>query len=296
MQRVAVFVDAGYLFAQGSVAINGQKVVRSDLALSARAVVEELKDFVDRTTAHCSLLRIYWYDGAPPGTRMSAEQAAIADLDDIKLRLGFINSFGEQKGVDALIVTDMIELARQRAISDAIIVSGDEDIRPGVVIAQNYGVRVHLLGIGRARASQARSLRQECDTTSAWDEQTIAKFLSLRAPAPAIVPVPVVVGADTDQVGATEKAPTSITQDQERAILENAVRSYAETLQIADIASIDAYWKAGSRGFPSDFDRKALGLVGRALGRLADDAEKKMMRSVLRACVQMRLPNGASSE
>jgi hypothetical protein len=42
-------------------------------------------------------------------------------LQDVKVRLGFVNSVGEQKGVDWLIVTDMIALARNRAISDAAL-------------------------------------------------------------------------------------------------------------------------------------------------------------------------------
>ena len=59
--------------------------------------------------------------------RLTADQALLASLDDVKIRLGFINSVGEQKGVDSLIVTDLIELARQKAVCDAILLSGDED-------------------------------------------------------------------------------------------------------------------------------------------------------------------------
>ena len=65
-----------------------------------------------------------------------------------------MNSVGEQKGVDSLIVTDMINLARNRAISDAVFVSGDEDLRVGVQQAQEFGVRVHLVGIKPSRGSQ----------------------------------------------------------------------------------------------------------------------------------------------
>lgn len=65
----------------------------------------------------------------------------------MKVRLGFVNSVGEQKGVDSLIVTDMIALARNRAISDAVLMSGDEDLRVGVQQAQELGVRAGCLGI-----------------------------------------------------------------------------------------------------------------------------------------------------
>ena len=46
---------------------------------------------------------------------------------------------GRQKGVDSLIVTDLIELARNHAISDAVLLAGDEELRIGVQIAQSLG-------------------------------------------------------------------------------------------------------------------------------------------------------------
>lgn len=98
MDRVAVFVDAGYLFAQGSVAISGSKKRRVDLVLDAPAVVAELEAFAIAKATGCSLLRFYWYDGAIGGTRPTADQALLAHLDNVKLRLGFVNSVGEQKG------------------------------------------------------------------------------------------------------------------------------------------------------------------------------------------------------
>ena len=51
-------------------------------------------------------------------------------------------------------------------MSDALVVSGDEDVRVGVQVAQSYGVRVHLLGIVPARGSQSKQLLQESDTTA----------------------------------------------------------------------------------------------------------------------------------
>ena len=178
MQRIAVLVDAGYLFAQGSVALTGSKKTRSDLALDAPSVINELKVLAAAKASTCSLLRIYWYDGAVAGMRLTADQALLASLDDVKVRLGFINSAGQQKGVDLLIVTDLIELARQKAVCDAILLSGDEDVRVGVQIAQNYGVRIHLLGIAPTRGSQSLPLMHEADTTHEWNADTIRKFLS----------------------------------------------------------------------------------------------------------------------
>ena len=114
---------------------------------------------------------------------MSADQKAVANTDLAKLRLGTI-SMGRQKGVDSLIVTDLIELARNRAITDALVLSGDEDIRVGVQIAQTYGIQIHLLGIKPSRGSQSESLKQESDTCQEWDETDVGEFLSIRQEPP----------------------------------------------------------------------------------------------------------------
>src|SRR5437660_754040 len=115
MGRVAVCVDAGYLYAQGSVALTGIKQRRELLVLEPNKVLEELRKLAHDKSFGSQLLRIYWYDGAL-GLRPTLEQEQLAHLDDIKVRLGFINSAGQQKGVDSLIVTDLIELARLGAV------------------------------------------------------------------------------------------------------------------------------------------------------------------------------------
>jgi uncharacterized LabA/DUF88 family protein len=175
--RVAVFVDAGYVFAQGSCALTGLKTPKSreQLILDESEIAKALKEEA-KTSSGKELLRIYWYDGAP-SSGPSVGQARMGKLNDVKLRLGQLNSEGQQKGVDSLIVTDLMELARNKAISDAVIVTGDEDIRVGVQIAQSLGVRVHLLGFVGPKASQSISLQQEADTLEIWDKPKIASFL-----------------------------------------------------------------------------------------------------------------------
>ena len=142
MDRVAVFVDAGYLFAQGSKEMCGRKLLRGEISLDHQALIRALKDFAERISK-LPLLRIYWYDGTSQGP--TSQHNTLADQADMKVRLGFVNSAGQQKGVDSLIVTDMISLARNRAMADCVLLSGDEDLRVGVQQAQEYGVRVHLL-------------------------------------------------------------------------------------------------------------------------------------------------------
>ena len=179
MSRVAIFVDAGYLYARGSEVIGGSPQPRAALMLNRQNTLDKLRQTAKEQANHAILLRIYWYDGVPR-QGPSQEQQDLADSNDVKLRLGVINSYGQQKGVDSLIVTDLVELARNRAITDAVVLSGDEDIRIGVLIAQSFGVRAHLIGIGPGRGSQSRSLLQESDTMVEWSEAETRELLTLK--------------------------------------------------------------------------------------------------------------------
>lgn len=70
------------------------------------------------------------------------------------------------------------EGARNRAMSEAILLSGDEDLRVGVQQAQEYGAIVHLVGIKPARGSQSVALMQEADMTYEWCEPELTPFLT----------------------------------------------------------------------------------------------------------------------
>ena len=100
----------GYLFAQGSAALTGSKQPRELLALDPTRARDALASYAATKAPRASLLPIYWYDGARGNGRPTTDQAQLAHLDNVKLRPGFVNSRGEQKGVDSLIVTDLIEL------------------------------------------------------------------------------------------------------------------------------------------------------------------------------------------
>src|SRR3989454_11238957 len=144
MQRFAIFIDAGYFFAAASQAIRGSAAARRNISI--RNIPETIATLVSQASRQCenpSLLRIYWYD-AIQGPRMSLEQTTLAHHVGLKLRLGTLNNAGEQKGVDSLIVTDLIELARNGAIADAVLISGDEDLRVAVQGGKTFGVRANV--------------------------------------------------------------------------------------------------------------------------------------------------------
>jgi uncharacterized LabA/DUF88 family protein len=275
MKRLVICVDAGYLFAQGSVALTKIKQPRELVALDPQKVVSELMKVAQKRAPGTSLLRIYWYDGAL-ASRHTADQEQIAHLDDVKVRLGFINSAGQQKGVDSLIVTDLIELARLGAICDAVLLSGDEDVRVGVQIAQNYGVRIHLLGITPSRGSQSKALLQEADTTSEWDAATVGKFLSMRS-VPAALPASTTVASKIRTIihGATVAAPAL---PDEGLRLQAVATAFAASLVEGDLKSLLAHWKTQT-AVPPEFDGKLLAKSRAEIGRDLDISEKRFARS-----------------
>jgi uncharacterized LabA/DUF88 family protein len=176
LDRTAVFVDAGYLFASGARALTGEKLARSQLHLDHEAVLKLLGSLVHELTG-LPLLRIYWYDGASVGP--NAAHIALAYRPNLKLRLGQVDARGQQQGVDSLLVADLVTLAQNRALCDALLVTGDDDLREGVERAQQHGVRVHLLGIPPARENQAAALVQAADTARELTTAELNGFLSL---------------------------------------------------------------------------------------------------------------------
>ncbi|MEZ5811724.1 MAG: NYN domain-containing protein [Rhizobiaceae bacterium] len=275
MDRVAVFIDSGYLFAQGSAAISGSKKKRSSLVLDPKAAVKDLEALALRKAPGCKLLRIYWYDGALGGMRPTPDQAVLAALDNVKLRLGFVNSAGQQKGVDSLIVTDLIELARLQSISDAVLLSGDEDVRVGVQIAQNFGVRIHLLGIEPARASQSVQLIHEADTTHELSKEDVGEFLSVK-------PELQRASGETGVSGST----SAVSDDDERP-LQRAAGAYVAELTESQIAAIEAYWKT-ERGVPGEHDRPLLAICRQLLNRELTRPEIRLLRSTFQKEVKIR--------
>jgi len=271
MNRAAVFVDAGYLFAQGSLLLAGQKLSRSEIRLAHDQLVEALRSFAERVSG-CPLLRIYWYDGTSTGP--SSQHIAIAHLSYCKLRLGFVNSAGQQKGVDSLIITDMISLARNRAMSEAVLLSGDEDLRVGVQQAQEFGVRVHLLGIKPSRGNQSLFLLQEADSCHEWTETDLSGLItcSPKEEAPESVPsAPVASSGNPDEDLRTVAQSTAL------SIPENELGALLETIR-------------GSGQIPRELDGRLLGRSREPFRRDLNGAEKRRLRALFVEECELLLP------
>lgn len=175
MERVAIFVDAGYFWVQVSHIIFGEKRNRDDIVLDAKSMRHSLLRETKKQFPNYALLRIYWYDGYGDNGLPTQQHKELSRLDDIKMRFGTRNKNGEQKGVDGLLMADLIVLAQNKAISSALIISGDGDLVPGINAAQTLGVRIHRLEINSYKASSPY-LRECVDKNCVWDNKSIQEF------------------------------------------------------------------------------------------------------------------------
>lgn len=177
MDRCAVFIDAGYLYAAGGMITVGEKS-RARLRLDISGAVEFLSS---QATEACGqgLLRTYWYDGAARGVPTEEHNRA-GLVSDVKVRLGRMNSAGQQKGVDALIYRDLMTLSRERAMSHAYLFAGDGDLVEGVRTAQDMGTHVTLMHVTRT-ADQGTSpdLLHEADRRIEFSKADLAPFFQL---------------------------------------------------------------------------------------------------------------------
>jgi uncharacterized LabA/DUF88 family protein len=176
LARYAVMVDVGYIYAAGGELLLGTSS-RRDFRVDAVPLISAISKHADELVRG-ELLRVYWYDAARDRVP-TIDQRVIAQLPFVKLRLGNLNARGQQKGVDAQIRADMEALARHRAITDAVLVAGDEDMVPAVEAAQAYGVRVHLWGIDPPYGTnQAERLVWESDTVEVLDTAFVRPYFT----------------------------------------------------------------------------------------------------------------------
>src|SRR6202034_166712 len=158
--RCALFVDAGYVLADGAMAVHGTRR-RESVSWDYPGLLQLLASLA-MERSRVPLLRCYWYDSTVEGRR-SADHDALADLPGVKLRLAKMRP-GRREGVEGEIHRDLTTLARNKAVSDAMVVSGEEDLAQVIADVQDMGMRVTLVHIANdGNAEIPRALRQECD-------------------------------------------------------------------------------------------------------------------------------------
>ncbi|MFF1302774.1 NYN domain-containing protein [Streptomyces sp. NPDC058307] len=193
MDRCIVLVDAGYLLGAAASLLAGEPS-RSRITVDHAALVQGLRDRAESDTER-PLLRIYWFDGAPDRVPQP-EHRRLRVMPRVTVRLGALTrSDGRwaQKGVDAAMHAELTELARNRACSDVVLVTGDGDLLPGMMAAKEHGVAVHLWAVQAADGdyNQSEDLVAEADERRVLDRAWITKavrakeFGGICAPPPA---------------------------------------------------------------------------------------------------------------
>lgn len=176
LARYAVMVDVGYIYAAAGELLFGTSS-RREFRVDAVGLIQAITKHADELFRG-DLLRVYWYDAARDRVP-TIDQRVIAQMAWVKLRLGNLNARGQQKGVDANIRADMEALARHRALSDTILIAGDEDMVPAVEAAQAFGVRVHLWGVEPPYGTnQAERLVWESDTVDVLDSAFLRPYFA----------------------------------------------------------------------------------------------------------------------
>ncbi|MER5373542.1 NYN domain-containing protein [Streptomyces sp. NPDC002553] len=177
MDRCIVLVDAGYLLGAAASLLAGEPS-RSRITVDHSALVQGLREQAESDTER-PLLRIYWFDGAPDRVPQP-EHRRLRVMPRVTVRLGALTrSDGRwaQKGVDAAMHAELTELARNRACSDVVLVTGDGDLLPGMMAAKEHGVAVHLWAVQAADGdyNQSEDLVAEADERRVLDRTWITK-------------------------------------------------------------------------------------------------------------------------
>ncbi|MFF3510566.1 NYN domain-containing protein [Streptomyces sp. NPDC002573] len=192
MDRCIVLVDAGYLLGAAASLLAGEPS-RSRITVDHAALIQGLRERAESDTER-PLLRIYWFDGAPDRVPQP-EHRRLRVMPRVTVRLGALTrSDGRwaQKGVDAAMHAELTELARNRACSDVVLVTGDGDLLPGMMAAKEHGVAVHLWAVQAADGdyNQSEDLVAEADERRVLDRAWITQAVRAREPGGVCAPQP----------------------------------------------------------------------------------------------------------
>ncbi|MFI8099896.1 NYN domain-containing protein [Streptomyces sp. NPDC086023] len=219
MDRCVVLVDAGYLLGAAASLLAGEPS-RSRITVDHAALIQGLRERAEADTER-PLLRIYWFDGAPDRVPQP-EHRRLRVMPRVTVRLGALTrSDGRwaQKGVDAAMHAELTELARNRACSDVVLVTGDGDLLPGLMSAKEHGVAVHLWAVQAADGdyNQSEDLVAEADERRVLDRAWITRAVRAKettgicAPAPAPGPeIAAILSAPLPEAALAEAARNAV--------------------------------------------------------------------------------------
>ncbi|MEV6397644.1 NYN domain-containing protein [Streptomyces sp. NPDC051907] len=260
MDRCVVLVDAGYLLGAAASLLAGEPA-RSRITVDHAALIQGLRELAETDTER-PLLRIYWFDGAPDRVPQP-EHRRLRVMPRVTVRLGALTrSDGRwaQKGVDAAMHAELTELARNRACSDVVLVTGDGDLLPGLMSAKEHGVAVHLWAVQAADGdyNQSEDLVAEADERRVLDRAWITRAVRAKELTGICAPPP----APRPEIAAILSAPlpeSALAASQERAA--EAVRN-GTPQPAAENGAEPAAAPAAPKGVPTPKDLASLRAPG----------------------------------
>ena len=200
-------IDAGFIVQAAAKLL---KKNAPDVRIEAEEIVSWLR--ISAARRDSSFLRAYWYDGAYPRGEAKGElqRQRFEELQrcpGLQLRLGHLESrpfdrkhaarvaaeeleidydaliqklnrekIYHQKGVDTLIVLDMVRLIQQGSCSTLVLVAGDRDLAEAIRTVQQLGGTV-ILAYPKG-APVADELRDLADERVAWSEALVRRLTS----------------------------------------------------------------------------------------------------------------------
>lgn len=254
MEKVVVFIDAGYLYSGGTQSLYKRKLPRSAINIDIDKFVKYIKNSVVRDGE--KLLRIYWYDGVL-ATGMTPEQQSLTFSDGIKFRKGIVNEFNEQKGIDTQIIKDIFELSFHKAFSRGIILSADGDLVVAAEIAQKFGIEIDLIHIPDTNLSL--ELKQEVDHVITLPENILKDIIICKE----------------DTLVSSEHITI-----QNVDILEKIIYEYINILESSEKETLLAHMKLSNGNIPHEADKNLLSFSKNHLCRLLDNEEKRTLRDI----------------
>ncbi|MBT2386002.1 NYN domain-containing protein [Streptomyces sp. ISL-11] len=269
MDRCVVLVDAGYLLGAAASLLAGEPV-RSRITVDHATLIQGLRERAEAETEQ-PLLRIYWFDGAPDRVPQP-EHRRLRVMPRVTVRLGALTrSDGRwaQKGVDAAMHAELTELARNRACSDIVLVTGDGDLLPGLMSAKEHGVAVHLWAVQAADGdyNQSEDLVAEADERRVLDRTWITRAVRAKeltgicAPAPAPRPeIAAILSAPLPETAAAAAAAAASRAAEARPSERNGTRPTAPaTCPDGERGHQDTADTPATRGVPTPKDLASLG-------------------------------------
>ncbi|MDT0616365.1 NYN domain-containing protein [Streptomyces lancefieldiae] len=186
MDRCIVLVDVGYLLGAASTLLTGD-AARSRLSVDHAGLIQQIRERAQTETGQ-PLLRIYWFDGAPDRVPQP-EHRRLRVMPRVTVRLGMLTRVDgrfQQKGVDAAMHAQLTELARHKAASDIVLITGDGDLLPGVTAAKEHGVAMHLWAVQAADGAynQSEDLVAEADERQLLDRDWLTRAIIAAEPTP----------------------------------------------------------------------------------------------------------------